>query len=739
MKSVTSRRLSNLNKHLTSSSNINLPGPPVEDSKAYNLGTHHYISNLHSQYGDRFQITRNSNQVVFVRDFKAIRHVLLNEDFAKTWNVSVPSAANVDYVMNLVQPMLKNTVFNMNVETSTTSSPREAALNARRQLRPLFIAEDAFVSGVTRVIEDALNVWKEQAIHNQDNVVDVLELCHDVVRRAVLVFICGEMAEEANAMSSDIFDSVMHYFVNRYGQDHFNKNITKEDEQQMETLLHIGKKIVVEYRQKRALNLLGRRATTYHDRCALEIMMASGDHSDDVCAATLVNIVIAGAEAPASALGQLLQELGYQSEMYQHLKEDGCTATQRYTTKVVLEGLRLFAPATLVQRQALIDTVLPGNVFIPKGTVIGICAPAVHQTWENGTAFNPNRSDMDIAALLSGGPQISLLSFSGGPRGCPGRHLAMMTMKLVLSNIVQKFNLLPVPIKNNQSTQSTQSTQQHSKRYEWSPNVIGNGAAVRKFAEWPVNGIHMRLIPRSMKTILGCVLIPSDFVMRDEAPLLINRFTDVEMKYYTVPLDSEQINKSTYLRAYKKGALRRAAAALSTSTIIGLSCTSFSFSVGIENVRNEFVKGSGGRLQKTTDMATAQIEGIRAVGGQNCKVALLTPYIEELSKSNADTLENAGFEVVSRLTMHLERDELTTQIEPKEIMKWAKRVNCKECDCVVIGCSAFRACQPNFLDDLEKVLGKPVVTSTQSFLWKMLRGSGRMEQIDGYGKLFKEC
>ena len=50
MKSVTSRRLSNLNKHLTSSSNINLPGPPVEDSKAYNLGTHHYISNLHSQY-----------------------------------------------------------------------------------------------------------------------------------------------------------------------------------------------------------------------------------------------------------------------------------------------------------------------------------------------------------------------------------------------------------------------------------------------------------------------------------------------------------------------------------------------------------------------------------------------------------------------------------------------------------------------------------------------------------------
>ena len=38
---------------------------------------------------------------------------------------------------------------------------------------------------------------------------------------------------------------------------------------------------------------------------------------------------------------------------------------------------------------------------------------------------------------------------------------------------------------------------------------------------------------------------------------------------------------------------------------------------------------------------------------------------------------------------------------------------------VVIGCSGFRACQPNFLDPLERRLGKPVVTSTQAFLWHM--------------------
>jgi maleate isomerase len=244
------------------------------------------------------------------------------------------------------------------------------------------------------------------------------------------------------------------------------------------------------------------------------------------------------------------------------------------------------------------------------------------------------------------------------------------------------------------------------------------------------------------------------------------------MKYHIVQLDSENIIASTYMRAYNRGALQHAAADLTLSSssssssstsstssstsstsslssscdIVGLSCTSFSFAVGINNVRDEFLKGGYPFLQNTTDMASAQIDGIRAVGTaidgstSKIKVALLTPYIEEVSKANARLLENAGFQVVARLTMNLPRDELTSKVSPEEIALWAKKVRCdSNCDVVVIGCSAFRACPfPGYLDELERELGKPVVTSTQAFLWKMLRGAGRYEKIDGYGKLFSE-
>ena len=35
---------------------------------------------------------------------------------------------------------------------------------------------------------------------------------------------------------------------------------------------------------------------------------------------------------------------------------------------------------------------------------------------------------------------------------------------------------------------------------------------------------------------------------------------------------------------------------------------------------------------------------------------------------------------------------------------------------------------------LEAVIGKPVVTSTQAFLWKLLRVAGIRDQISGYGR-----
>ena len=46
--------------------------------------------------------------------------VLQSENFGKTWDSEAVSTSQVDYVMNLIQPMLKKTIFNFHGDVSYT-------------------------------------------------------------------------------------------------------------------------------------------------------------------------------------------------------------------------------------------------------------------------------------------------------------------------------------------------------------------------------------------------------------------------------------------------------------------------------------------------------------------------------------------------------------------------------------------------------------------------------------------
>jgi cytochrome P450 len=90
-----------------------------------------------------------------------------------------------------------------------------------------------------------------------------------------------------------------------------------------------------------------------------------------------------------------------------------------YLAGTTLEGLRLFAPVTLVQRQAVVDTSLDGH-FVPRNTVVGVCAAAVHRSeahYIDAAKFDPMRDGLDYKMLR---PESCYMTFSGGPRGCPG-------------------------------------------------------------------------------------------------------------------------------------------------------------------------------------------------------------------------------------------------------------------------------------------------------------------------------
>ena len=257
------------------------------------------------------------------------------------------------------------------------------------------------------------------------------------------------------------------------------------------------------------------------------------------------------------------------------------------------------------------------------------------------------------------------------------------------------------------------------------------GAALgRAFASLPP--VAFGAPPRA---VLGCIQIPTDFVLDREGPKLIEGVPGVELRLQKLRMDSDAIAADTFERA--AGSLGAAAAVLrppERCTAVGLACTSMAFTLGGPRVDAELRRACPAAA--TTDMARAQVAALRALGAR--RVALLTPYVEALAAANARTLEaEAGVNVRARATMGLEVDAQTTAVTPACIAAWARAVDATDADVLVVGCSAFRACDHGFVDALEADLGKPVVTSTQAFLWAMLRAAGVEDRIPGYGALLR--
>merc|ERR550514_953146 len=62
--------------------------------------------------------------------------------------------------------------------------------------------------------------------------------------------------------------------------------------------------------------------------------------------------------------------------------------------RAITETLRLYPPLILLMRQVMVDGLKVGEHTIPKGDVVGLCAPASNldpRYWPDATAFRPSR------------------------------------------------------------------------------------------------------------------------------------------------------------------------------------------------------------------------------------------------------------------------------------------------------------------------------------------------------------
>lgn len=114
----------------------------------------------------------------------------------------------------------------------------------------------------------------------------------------------------------------------------------------------------------------------------------------------------------------------------------------KYLDCVIKETLRMKGPAFGTMRVCKNDNVVVEGVHFPKETAVFVSFEVIQNDaryWEEPSVFNPDRFSGDSGKNIGG---FTYMPFSAGPRNCIGKNFALLEMKVVLANIIRKFNFV---------------------------------------------------------------------------------------------------------------------------------------------------------------------------------------------------------------------------------------------------------------------------------------------------------
>jgi cytochrome P450 len=167
-------------------------------------------------------------------------------------------------------------------------------------------------------------------------------------------------------------------------------------------------------------------------------------------------LFLAGHETSASALSWASYLVAHAPEIQdrmhaevvaqlgQRQPESGDMKQLGLTWNVFRETLRLFPPVGFIARQAA-NACPMRDKQVPAGSTI-VVAPWLiqrhRQWWTEPDAFNPDRYENDAAREPL---KQAYLPFGMGPRVCMGAAFALQEAALILSSVVRRWRLEPVP------------------------------------------------------------------------------------------------------------------------------------------------------------------------------------------------------------------------------------------------------------------------------------------------------
>src|SRR5882757_6909710 len=178
--------------------------------------------------------------------------------------------------------------------------------------------------------------------------------------------------------------------------------------------------------------------------------------SDELVLSESMQLLVAGHETSSNGLSWLLYLLSSRPDCLGRVRQEFDSVLGdaplshadvpkfEFTTQVIQEGLRLYPPFWMIDREAVADDRV-GDIDIPRGSTVIVYVYGAHHApryWENPESFDPERFMKGSEKLRT---PFTYLPFGGGPRVCIGNQYAMLQILMILSDLLRSYDFQLTP------------------------------------------------------------------------------------------------------------------------------------------------------------------------------------------------------------------------------------------------------------------------------------------------------
>jgi maleate isomerase len=231
---------------------------------------------------------------------------------------------------------------------------------------------------------------------------------------------------------------------------------------------------------------------------------------------------------------------------------------------------------------------------------------------------------------------------------------------------------------------------------------------------------------------IGLIVPSGNIVMENEFNTVLSLLDGISVHTTRIMLKTGSIED---LLKMKEG-LKRACSELESAhvDIIVYGCTSGSFAKGMDFDKDIITEIEDKTGINATTTSTAVVEALHILNVK--KIAVGTPYSDDVNEKEKKFLEDSGFEVTALLGLNIIPIFNQGLQEPYVAYNLGKKINTDDAECIFLSCTDFRAVE--IIDALENRLKKPVISSNQATLWHVLTLEELGEPIKKYGVLLEE-